>query len=97
MPTPNLHLDQKENIPSVPVQALSHSGERTTVFVVNPDGMLEERTVQVGIQTSSDAEIVSGLKEGEQVVVSDHGGLKAGEKVIAQLVAVPEYHEANSQ
>ncbi len=92
-----LHLDKKENIPSVPVQALNHSGERTTVFVVNPNGMLEDRTVQVGIETSSDAEIVSGLNEGEQVVVSDHSGLKAGAKVIAQLVVVPEYHEGNSQ
>jgi hypothetical protein len=42
-------------------------------------------------------EIVSGLKEGEQVVVSDHSGLKSGEKVVAQTVAVPEYHEANAQ
>jgi RND family efflux transporter MFP subunit len=92
-----LHLDQKENIESVPVQALSHDGDKTTVLVVNPDGMLDERTVQVGIQTSSDAEIVSGLKEGEQVVVSDHGGLKSGQKVLAQEVAVPEYHEANAQ
>jgi RND family efflux transporter MFP subunit len=92
-----LHLDQKENIESVPVQALSHEGDKTTVLVVNADGTLEERTVQVGIQTSSDAEIVSGLKEGEQVVVSDHGGLKSGEKVLAQVVAVPEYHEANAQ
>jgi RND family efflux transporter MFP subunit len=91
-----LHLDQKENIPSVPVQGLIHEGEKTTVFVVNPNGMLEERTVQVGIQTSSDAEIVSGLRDGEQVVVSDHSGLKPGIKVLSQVVAVPEYHEGNA-
>jgi len=93
----NLQLDEKQNIPSVPVQALSHEGEKTTVFVVNSDAVLEERTVQVGIQTNSDAEIVSGLKEGEEVVVSDLSDLKAGEKVRAQTVAVPEYHEGNSQ
>jgi RND family efflux transporter MFP subunit len=89
----DLRLDNKENIPSVPVQALSHQSDKTTVFVVNSDGVLEERTVQVGIQTSSDAEIVSGLKEGEQVVVSDQSGLKPGEKVRPQAVVVPEYHE----
>jgi RND family efflux transporter MFP subunit len=93
----NLQLDEKQNIPSVPVQALSHEGEKTTVFVVNSDGVLDERTVQVGIQTSSDAEIVSGINEGEEVVVSDLSGLKSGEKVRAQAVAVPEYHEGNSQ
>jgi RND family efflux transporter MFP subunit len=89
----DLRLDNKENIPSVPVQALSHQSDKTTVFVVNSDGVLEERTVQVGIQTSSDAEIVSGLKEGEQVVESDQSGLKPGEKVRPQAVVVPEYHE----
>jgi RND family efflux transporter MFP subunit len=91
-----LHLDQRENIPSVPVQALNHQGERTTVFVVPSNGTIEERTVEVGIQTSSDAEIVSGLSDGEQVVVSDHSGLKSGTKVHAQVVAVPEYHEGNA-
>ena len=31
-----------------------------------------------GIQTATDAEVLSGLKEGESVVVSDRSGLKAG-------------------
>jgi RND family efflux transporter MFP subunit len=92
-----LQLDRKDNIPSIPVQGLSHRGGETSVFVVNSTGSLEERKVQVGIETSSDAEITSGLSEGEQVVVSDPSGLKAGEKVRAQLVAVPEYNSAQPQ
>jgi RND family efflux transporter MFP subunit len=87
----DLQFDQKENIPSVPVQALSHEGDKTFVFVVNPEGTLDRRVVQVGIETSTDAEIVSGVNEGEQVVVSDRGGLRAGEKVHSQTVAVLEY------
>src|ERR1700683_1611121 len=74
----DLNLDEKQNIPTVPVQALNHAGEKITVFVVGPDGALEERTVQVGIQTSNDAEIVSGLKEGDEGVMSDRSGLKTG-------------------
>lgn len=92
-----LDLDRKKNIPSVPVQALNHQGEKTTVFVVSADGTLEERAVQVGLQTSSDAEIVSGLNEGEEVVISDRSSLKAGQKVHAQEVAQPEYHEGDQQ
>lgn len=92
----NLDLDRKKNIPTVPVQALSHQGDKATVFIVLPDGTLEERTVQVGLQTSNDAEIVSGLNEGEEVVISDRSSLKAGEKVHAQQVAQPEYHETRS-
>jgi hypothetical protein len=66
-------------------------------MVVNSDGVLEHRLVQVGMETSTDAQIVSGLNEGEQVVVSDRGGLKAGQKVRAQLVSMMEYHENNAQ
>jgi RND family efflux transporter MFP subunit len=88
-----LSLDRKEDVPTVPIQALSHEREKTTVFVVNRDGELEDRTVQLGLQTASDAEIVSGVNEGEQVVVSDRSGLKSGEKVHPQAVAVMDYHD----
>ena len=80
----------------MPVQALNHEGNKTTVFVVNPDGELEDRPVQVGLQTASDAEIVSGLNEGEQVVVSDRSGLKPGQKVHPQAMAVMQYQEQNA-
>ncbi|MFZ0299994.1 MAG: efflux RND transporter periplasmic adaptor subunit [Candidatus Sulfotelmatobacter sp.] len=92
-----LSLDRKNDVPTVPVQALNHEGDKTTVFVVNRDGELVQRVVQLGLQTASDAEIVSGLNEGEQVVVSDRSGLKSGQKVHPQTVAVMEYHEQNAQ
>src|SRR5579864_2394063 len=92
----HLQLDRKNNIPSVPVQALSHKGDETSVLVVNSDGILEKRKVQIGVESSNDAEIASGLNEGELVVVSDRSGLKPGEKVHAQLVAVPTYDQANA-
>jgi RND family efflux transporter MFP subunit len=86
-------LDEKENVPTVPLQALSHEGNKSMVFVVNRDGTLEDRAVQVGLQTTTDAEIISGLNEGEQVVISDRSGLKPGQKVHPQAVAVMQYHE----
>jgi RND family efflux transporter MFP subunit len=92
-----LETDQKENVPTVPIQALNHQGDKTTVFVANRDGVLEDRAVQVGLQTSSDAEIISGLNEGEQVVVSDRSGLKPGQKVRPQVALVLEYKEAGTQ
>jgi RND family efflux transporter MFP subunit len=93
----NLQLDRKENIPSVPIQALSRKGDTATVLVVGGDGRVEQRMVQVGLETSSDAEIVSGLSEGEQVVVGDRSALKPGEKVNPQVIAVPEYKEGDTQ
>jgi RND family efflux transporter MFP subunit len=92
-----LQLDRKDNIPSVPVQALIREGDKASVLVVNADGVLEQRSVQVGLQTSNDAEIVSGLQEGERVVVSDRSGLKAGQKIRAQVVAAMEYQDGSAQ
>src|SRR5580692_1484203 len=92
-----VELDEKENVPTVPIQALSHEGNKTTVFVVNGGGEAEERTVEVGLETTSDAEIISGLNESEQVVVSDRSGLKPGQKVHPQTMTVMQYQEQNAQ
>lgn len=86
-----LQFDQKVDVPSVPVQALNRTGEKTTVFVVDSSGALQELPVQIGTESSADAEILSGLYEGEDVVVSDRSGLKPGEKVREQPVAMIQY------
>jgi RND family efflux transporter MFP subunit len=93
----DLTLEQREGVPSVPLQAVNHSADETSVLVVNANGEIEERPVSLGIQTATDAEVVTGLHEGEQVVVSDRGGLKVGEKVRPQLVQVMQYHEGNQE
>ena len=86
-----LSLDKQTNVPTVPVQALNHEGDKTTVFIVNGNGVIEDRSVELGLETASDAEITSGVNEGEEVVVSDRSGLKAGEKVRPKEVSVMKY------
>jgi multidrug efflux pump subunit AcrA (membrane-fusion protein) len=52
----------------VPVEALrENAGDGYTVVVVQADGTLEERTVEVGLQDAVNAEILSGLELGETV------------------------------
>jgi RND family efflux transporter MFP subunit len=93
----DLTLEHKKDIPAIPLQALNHEGNKSTVFVVNGTNELEDRPVTLGIQTASDAEVLSGLHDGEIVVVSDRAGLKAGEKVTPQVVSVMQYHESNEE
>jgi RND family efflux transporter MFP subunit len=93
----DLQFDNKKDCPSIPVQALTRRQDKNFVFIVGADGTLERRSIEVGIQTASYAEIVSGLDEGAQVVVSDRSGLKEGEKVIPQAVNLPEYKEGDTQ
>ena len=93
----DLVLEHKEGIPTIPLQAVNHAGDKTTVLVVTGDNQFEDRPVRLGIQTADDAEIVAGLHEGEMVVVSDRAGLKPGEKVSPQVVQIMQYHESNQE
>jgi RND family efflux transporter MFP subunit len=86
-----LLIEQKKNALSVPLQAISRSGDQSSIFVVGPGNKLEVKQVMLGIQTANDAEITSGISPDEQIVVSDRSGLKAGQVVTPQTVQVSEY------
>ena len=90
-------LEHRDDIPTVPLQAVNHEGNTTTVFVVGPHSEIEDRPIMLGLQTTNDAEVVSGLAEGEQVVVSDRSGLKAGDTVRPQVVQIMQYQEGSQQ
>lgn len=84
-------LERKGDALSIPLQAVSHNGDQTSVLVVDSNNKLETRNVVLGIQTATDAEVVSGLQDGEMVVVSDRSGLKAGQVVHPQEVELLDY------
>jgi RND family efflux transporter MFP subunit len=74
---------------AVPLQALT-IGDSPTVLVLAKDGRLEERKVKVAIRTADKAEVVSGLEEGDPVVVGNRADLEAGEKVKPKFVDLPK-------
>jgi RND family efflux transporter MFP subunit len=88
-------LEHRDDIPTVPLQAVNHEGNKTTVFVVGANNVIEDRTITLGLKTANDAEVVSGLAEGEQVVVSDRSGLKPGDTVHPQIVQIMQYQEGS--
>jgi len=90
-------LEHSDDIPTIPLQAVNHEGNKTTVFVVGKNSEIEDRTITLGLQTANDAEVVSGLAEGEQVVVSDRSGLKPGDTVRPQVVQIMQYQEVSQQ
>ncbi len=56
---------------AIPSEAVIHSGKRKIVFVTMGDGKFEPREVRIGVESDEGyIEIVSGLFDGEQVVVS---------------------------
>lgn len=59
---------RKENAVLIPISALRSIGSRTYVQVIEKDGTKREADVEVGIQTSTDVEILKGLTPGQKVV-----------------------------
>jgi multidrug efflux pump subunit AcrA (membrane-fusion protein) len=92
-----LTLEAKDNVLAVPLEAVTHDGDQTTVDVVNSANQVEVRVVTVGMETSTHAEVVSGLAEGDMAIVSDRSGLKPGEEVSPKVVQMLQYHGGHGQ
>jgi hypothetical protein len=59
------------------------------VLVVNSTNHLERREVKVGLQTATEAEILSGLNENETVVFGEQNQFTEGQLVSPKLVEEP--------
>jgi RND family efflux transporter MFP subunit len=92
-----LTLEGRDNVLAVPLEAVNHVGDQTSVYVVSPAGKVEVRVATLGLQISTDAEVVSGVGEGESVIVSDRSGLSPGEEVRPQAVQMLQFQGAGQQ
>lgn len=80
-----LQLVHHENVLTIPVTAVVQNGNQTNVLVVDAQNRVESRPVQLGIQSPSRAEVLSGLQEGDRVIIGGQSNYQQGEKVRPQL------------
>lgn len=73
----DIDAEQHANVVLVPAAAIVREGEETAVFVVMGN-KAQRRPVQIGLTDGADAEIVSGVKAGEMVIVEGQAGLPDG-------------------
>lgn len=78
----HLHLAIHPNVLSIPVDAVDGLGTTVQHVYVVRDGELHLAKVTIGLQTPTQVEILSGVHNGDRVVVGRHSGLADGEKVI---------------
>jgi RND family efflux transporter MFP subunit len=77
---------------AVPTEAVA--GEKTpTVYVVNQVNQIEERSVKLGLEMADKYEILSGLHEGDLVVIGNRSGFQAGQKVEPKLIQLSMHDE----
>jgi len=80
----HLHLAARPNVLSVPLDAVDGLGTSVQQAYVVRDGIVHLVAVKTGLQTPNRLEILSGLQEGDKVIVGRHTGLSDGERVDAQ-------------
>jgi RND family efflux transporter MFP subunit len=79
-------LDQKNDVIAVPSQVITSTEGKTTLFVVNQEKAIEERPVTLGMETETKVEVLSGLTEGDMVVIGNRSQYKPGQKVETKLI-----------
>ena len=94
VPNPNYHLqpgmyadvtlsaNSRPNALTVPIEAIQRGeNNKTSVLVVDPQNRVQSRRVQIGVESSNNVEVLSGLSEGERVIVGNLGSYQPGEVV----------------
>jgi HlyD family secretion protein len=71
-------VEQYDDALLVPLGALFRQGSEWAVFVVNADGKAELRTVETGARDTRQAIVLSGLSEGERVILHPSDRIAAG-------------------
>jgi len=64
-----VELEKAENVLYIPIQALHRASERVFVYVLTQSGVRVLRDVEVGLRGNVSYEIISGLDEGELVIL----------------------------
>ncbi|MEL7564768.1 MAG: efflux RND transporter periplasmic adaptor subunit [Dehalobacterium sp.] len=76
----NISLETKNGVLLLPKQALMESGNKKSVFAVQ-DNKAVETEITTGVEDGAQIEVLSGLKEGDQVVLTGQNKLQTNTPV----------------
>jgi RND family efflux transporter MFP subunit len=80
-----LRIDERPHVLSIPIEAVPPGGK--SVLVVDAAHRVAERRVTLGLETPARYEVLSGLQEGDLVMIGNPGQVPVGEKVEPRLMA----------
>ena len=78
--------DKKENVLTIPIEAVNRNGDEASVLVVDAQNVVTARPVKLGQAGSTHIEVLSGLSEGERVIDGNLGGFSPGQRVLPRVV-----------
>jgi multidrug efflux system membrane fusion protein len=80
-----LLVQEKRGVVILPTAAIQRTSDYTYVFLVRPDSTVTIRKITVGTTEGENSEITSGLKAGDEVVMTGVDKLQEGSRVQAQI------------
>jgi RND family efflux transporter MFP subunit len=96
----DLSLAQRNAVLAIPVTAVDLANESSQpgggkpasvkgqVMVVTPNSRVEVRQIELGLETANKVEVLSGLNEGDMVVIGSRAGLQAGQEIRPKVTAM---------
>ena len=82
-----LKVEKRPQALTIPTEAVA-GGKKDTVYVVTSSHEIEERAVTLGMETPDKYEVLSGLNEGDLVVMGNRTQFQPGQKVEPKFVQV---------
>ena len=86
----SLRVQNDPNALTLPLQAITRGADKTTVLVVNSQNHVEEREIHTGIEGSDRIQVLSGLNEGDRVIVGNLRAYRPGQHVNPKVSAMAD-------
>jgi multidrug efflux pump subunit AcrA (membrane-fusion protein) len=81
-----LTTDRRTQTLAIPLEAVANPETAPSVMVVNA-GKLEDRPVKLGLETAHRVEVLSGLADGDLVLVGSRSQFRPGQAVEPKILA----------
>jgi RND family efflux transporter MFP subunit len=76
-----LSLREKKDALTIPLEAVTRNGNDATVLAVNAQNIVEERHVRLGLEDEKRVEVVSGLTDGDRVIIGNRSEFHNRQKI----------------
>jgi RND family efflux transporter MFP subunit len=76
-----LLLREKKNALTIPLEGVARNGDDATVLAVSPQNTIEERHVRLGLEDDKHVEVLSGLTDGDRIVIGNRSEFRNGQRI----------------
>jgi RND family efflux transporter MFP subunit len=80
-----LQTQSRADALTIPIQAVQHNNDKTMVLLVDQQNRVQSREIKTGLEDPVRVEVISGLNEGDRVIVGNFGAYQAGQVVEPKL------------